>query len=304
MIKPIVSRSILIACSFLAIFLITQSCEKEEIKLDNYFPVGRTSVLNNEFVVISNSQELTYELVYDSCGGYWLKFNSSQLENRTEVIIKFTSTNQETDDFVDSTRLENWLKPSYYIDSDEESITNKAQELTEGLSTIMEKATIILQYTDESIEPNSDPYKPADVKASKTLEEGFGVCINYSRLFIALCRAAGVPSRSVWGIVAGRDGLFHHHHQWAEVCDENGIWHICDFGNINGFFNNDIGRVDLIFGAEENSTITGFKGWTSRLDDVVNLHNYPEAYTGSIPNFEMVSQNWPDSIVVECTIKF
>ncbi len=248
----------MIVCCLLVVFVIVISCEKEKLQLDNYFPVGRTSVLNNEFSVITNNQELTYELVYDSCGGYWLKFNSSPFENSTEVTIKFISTNQETEDFIDSTHLENWLKASYYIDCDEESIVNKAQELTEGLSTIMEKATIIQQYTAENIEFNSDPNKPADVKASKTLEEGIGVCINYSRLFVALCRAAGVPSRSVWGIVVGTDGLFHHHHQWAEVCDENGQWHICDFENVNGFFNNHIGHIDLVYGAEENSIITGY----------------------------------------------
>ena len=163
--KSIVTRSILNLFNLLVVFLIVLSCEKEVVKTDKYFPVGRTSVLNNDFAVITDSQELAYDLVYDSCGGYWLKFNSSQLENSTEVIVKFTSTSQETEDFIDSTHMENWLKASYYIDCDNEAIVKKALEITEGLNTNMEKATKIQQYTAEYLEYYADYNKPADVKA-------------------------------------------------------------------------------------------------------------------------------------------
>ena len=303
--KSIVSKSIFIICNLLVVFLITLSCEKEELKSDIYFPIGRISVLNNEFTVITNNQKLTYEQVYDSCGGYWLKFNSSQLENSAEVVIRFTSNSQPTEDFMDDTHLENWLKPSYYIDNDEETIVNKALEITEGLDSIMLKATMIHQFVAGYLEYYADYDKPPHAKASKTLEDGIGVCINFSRLYVALCRAAGVPARSVWGIVDGLDGLYHHHHQWAEVCDENGVWHICDFGDLNnGFFNNNIHYIDLVYGAEENLSITGFTQWVSHLTDVEFNHNYPSAHTGSIPNFELVSRSWPDSVVVKCTINF
>ena len=304
MIESIAMRSILQVCSLLVVFLIAQSCEKEELKSENYFPVGRTSVLNNNLAVITNNQELTYELVYDGCGGYWLKFNASQVKNRTEVIVKFTGTSQQTEDFIDNTHLENWLNASWYIDCDNEAIIDKALEITEGLNTNLEKATKIQQYTAGYLDYYTDYYKPADVKASLTLEEGIGVCMNFSRLFVALCRASGVPSRTVWGIVDGYDGLYHYHHQWAEACDGDGIWHTCDFGRINGFFNNEINYLDLIYGPEENSTITGFTGWVTLLNDLEYWHNYPVAFTGSIPNFERVSMDWPDSIVVECTLNF
>ena len=305
--KSVVMRRILFVCNLLTVLFITQSCENEKVTLDKsdiYFPLGRISVLNNNITVTKNNEEFNYEIVYDSCGGYWLNFDASQFENDTEVIIDFTRTDQQTEDFIDSTHLGNWLKASHYIDCDNEAIISKALEITEGLNTNLEKAIEIQQYVTGYLEYYEEYNKPADVKASKTLEEGIGVCMNFSRLYVALCRASGVPARSVWGIVYGYDGIYHYHHQWAEICDEDGIWYTCDFNYINGFFNNSMNYLDLVYGAEENSTITGITGWILLLNDVEYWNDYPVAYTGKLLGFEKVVENRPDSIVVEYVIQF
>ena len=303
--KSVVKRRILFACNLLVVFLFTSSCEKEEVNPEIYFPVGRISVLNNNLAVKTNNQELSYELVYDNCGGYWLKFNSTQLKDNSEVIVDFTRTNQQTENFADSTHLENWLKASYYIDCDKKVIKNKALEITEGLNTNLEKAKAIQQYVIGHIVYTEHYHKPGDVKASKTLDEGIGVCMNFSRLYVALCRASGVPARSIWGIVYGNnDGTYHYHHQWAEACDEDGMWHTCDLTYSRVFFNNNMKYLDLVYGAEENSTITGNTEWISLLNDMDYWHNYPVACAGRLQGFKMVSDNRPDSMVVEYAIQF
>ncbi len=305
--KSVLKRKILFVFNLLAVFFITQSCEKEEVTLDKsdiYFPLGRISVLNNNITVTKNNEEFNCKIIYDNCGGYWLNFDASQFEDNTEVIIDFTRTDQQTEDFKDTTQLKNWLKASYYIDCDEEAIISKSIEITEGLNTNLEKARKIQQYVIAYMEFDQSYVKSFDIKASKTLEDGIGTCMNYSRLYVALCRAAGLPARTIWGIVYGyADDFYDFHHQWAEVCDEDGIWHTCDLTKRREFFNNDIEYLDLVYGAEENSSITGYTEWIYLLKDMDYWHDYPVSTTARL-GFELVSDNRPDSMVIEYVLQF
>jgi transglutaminase-like putative cysteine protease len=50
------------------------------------------------------------------------------------------------------------------------------------------------------------------------LERGHAECKGYTVLFTALCRAAGVPARTVWGVLfLPRDGGGFNSHNWVEV---------------------------------------------------------------------------------------
>jgi hypothetical protein len=305
MIMYLMERRILFVCKLLIIFLIVLSCEKEEKKPDIYFPVGRISVLNNDLTVTKNNQEVIYELVFDNCGGYWLKFDGSQFAVDDELIIKFTRTDQQTEEFIDTTLLGNWLSASYFIDCDNDTVVSKAQEITAGLSSNMEKAIAIHQFMLENMEFSLDYYeKPTLLIASQTLEGGIiGICINFSRLYVALCRAAGVPARTIWGVVYGStdDGIYNYHHQWAEVCDDDGIWYACDFTYREGFFNNDMRYIDLFYCAEENLKIIEDPECMSLFGEVGVWNGC--VFVGSL-GFELIADNRPDSMVVERVVRF
>ncbi len=307
--KFIFKKRILLVPSLLVVFFtIAISCEKEGVILDNqdiYFPVGRISVLNNCVTDKTNNSELIYETVYDSCGGYWLKYNSSQFEKGAELVVDFTRTNQQTEEFMDDAQIDNWLKASYYIDCEEEDILSKALEITEGLSSNMEKAKKIQQYVIAHVEFNQEYSKSFDIKASKTLEQGCGTCMNFSRLYVALCRAAGLPARTIWGIIYSYEdnGIYDNHHQWAEVYDEAGIWHTCDFNYTRVYFSNNMNYLDLIYAPEENSIITGNKKSAILLKELEWFHDYPVALTGRL-GFNLIADNRPDSMVVEYVFKF
>lgn len=306
MIKCLMHLKTFFIYKLLVIFLIVLSCEKEEEIPDIYFPVGRISVLNNDLTVTKNNQKAIYELVNDNCGGYWLKFDGSHFADNDELIIKFTRTDQQTEDFIDTTLLENWLSASYFIDCDNDTIISKAQEITAELNTNSEKATAIHQFMLEKMEFSLDYYdKPAILLASQTLEDGIiGVCINFSRLYVALCRAAGVPSRTIWGVVYGSndDGIYNYHHQWAEVCDDDGIWQACDFTYREGFFNNDMRYIDLFYCAEENLKIIEDPECLSLFGDF-GVWNGCVFISGSL-GFELIADNRPDSMVVERVVRF
>lgn len=301
-------RKVLCLISFIAlVFSIIISCNKDEIP-DNktiYFPVGRISVLNNNLLIGSNDVNFNYETIYDNCGGYWLRLNSGEFPESSKLIIDFQRTNQKTEDFVDDYQLNKWSLPSKFIDSDNKSIISKAAEITKDAGLNIEKAKLIHQYILNHINFTPDFKKSWKYKASETLEEKCGCCVNFSRLYVALCRAAGLPARTIWGIVYSFDnnGIYDYHHQWAEVSDEDGIWHVCDLNYTTVFFNNNIKYLDLIYAPEENSIIQENKEWAILLKDIMYLNDYPFTTSGRL-GFELINDNRPDSMLVEYVYEF
>ena len=63
--------------------------------------------------------------------------------------------------------------------------------------------------------------------ASDALRIKKGVCRQFSRLFVALCRASGIPARYVKGYVVKEDKSISGH-AWAEFLDENQNWNIVE----------------------------------------------------------------------------
>jgi len=114
--------------------------------------------------------------------GYYLQ----QTERRHDVMEK----NTEKD-------MEKYLRPTYNIDSDHESIISTAKRLTEGCSDNREKAVKLFYFVRDSIKYNVfmiSAFKE-DFIASRVLEWGKGYCVQKAVLLTALGRAAGVPSR-------------------------------------------------------------------------------------------------------------
>jgi len=86
-----------------------------------------------------------------------------------------------------------FLGPSPLIESTHPKITALAKETTEAKSD-WEKIEAIYDTTREKIK-----YQNGAIKgALKGLTDGTGDCEELTSLFIALCRASGIPARSVW----------------------------------------------------------------------------------------------------------
>ncbi|GAB4467121.1 MAG: transglutaminase family protein [Burkholderiaceae bacterium] len=94
-----------------------------------------------------------------------------------------------------------YLKPTELMPTD--GIVKKtADEITKGARTDVEKARAIYEWTVENTfrNPKTRGCGVGDVKAM--LETGTlnGKCADLNALFVALCRAAGVPARDVYGV--------------------------------------------------------------------------------------------------------
>ena len=283
--------------------MILISCEKENHEPQSdllMFPIGR-SFLNTSYIDIKiGEKQHNPNYIFDSCGGYWMQIPKSDVPDNDAIAITIVRKNQSMDFFSEINGYnKTWISPTYYIDSDNEKIVLKATELTTGLSTHIEKAKAIQLFVIAHLKMNI--YKDSFLdKASKTYELGYGTCMNFSRLYVALCRAAKIPARTIWGIVYGYndDNIYDYHHQWAEILDESGYWHPSDFNYTTSFNLNDVRYLDLIYAAEENTMIQNRGSYEIMFENLKYYNDYPVTLTANL-GFELISDNRPDSMTVK-----
>jgi len=93
--------------------------------------------------------------------------------------------------------MEDYLKPTSILDSDNPALKNKAREQTEGRKEIVEKARSLFYFVRDHIKynPYLPRYLPEHFRASHTLTRGEGFCVQKASLLIAMSRAVGIPSR-------------------------------------------------------------------------------------------------------------
>jgi len=94
-------------------------------------------------------------------------------------------------------KINQYLKPTFFIDSDAESVKEKALELTEGVKGEKEKAKRIFYFVRDEIKYNalSPRSSPETFRASYVLSEREGYCVQKAVLLVALSRATGIPAR-------------------------------------------------------------------------------------------------------------
>jgi len=91
-------------------------------------------------------------------------------------------------------KLIHYLGPSPKIESDNPRIKALAKELPAGKETAWEKVEAIYDWVREKVKYKDGPLKGA----LAALKDGTGDCEELASLFIAICRAADIPARTVW----------------------------------------------------------------------------------------------------------
>lgn len=93
--------------------------------------------------------------------------------------------------------MERYLRPTPTIDCDNELIKEKARNLTENQKDVAGKAQSLFYFVRDEISYSiyvlSD--LPEYYRASRTMENGEGFCIQKAVLMAALARAVGIPAR-------------------------------------------------------------------------------------------------------------
>ncbi len=91
--------------------------------------------------------------------------------------------------------MHNYLLPSQYIDCDHLSVSEKAAELADGVSSELDLVKICFEFVRDDIKHSWDyRMNPVTCKASEVLIHGTGYCYAKSHLLAALLRANAIPA--------------------------------------------------------------------------------------------------------------
>ena len=91
-------------------------------------------------------------------------------------------------------KLRMYLAPSPYIDSRHATIRSRAKQITADVDKAWDQVEAIYDWVRENVEYKEGPLKGA----LAAMKDGTGDCEELTSLFIALCRASGIPARTVW----------------------------------------------------------------------------------------------------------
>jgi len=119
---------------------------------------------------------------------------------------------------LDSVAQAMWLAPTSLGPIDG-VVGELATKITAGKSTVLAKAKAIYDWTCENMyrDPKTIGCGPGDV--CSLLQTPGGKCTDIHSVFVALCRAAGVPAREIFGIRLGKNDvqdISKWQHCWAE----------------------------------------------------------------------------------------
>jgi hypothetical protein len=126
---------------------------------------------------------------------------------------------------VEEADRESALAPSPGVDSDHPAIRAAVDRILAGTSRPAVRVARLLGFTASHLDDAVVMEEPA---ASELLRSRRGDCTEHTRLFLALCRAAGIPAREVSGVIwLDDEQRSFGWHAWAEV-ELTGRWRPVD----------------------------------------------------------------------------
>jgi len=117
---------------------------------------------------------------------------------------------------------EKYTQPEKLIQSTHPDIVAVAQNITSDMNNTHEKVSKIYNFVITHLRYATQEEEKGALWA---LKNGVGDCSEYSYLFVALCRAAGIPARIQAGFAFHYDNeALNNGHMWAEYYIENYGW--------------------------------------------------------------------------------
>lgn len=194
----------------------------------------------NQRIIFSEIEPSPAVTVRDTDGNYIVKYTPEALEGAKNVTISGTALVYPSDVFLTDKAaqaqhdISQYLKADEYWESNDINIINKANELTAGLETNIQKAYSIYNFVSQTLiyEKNIilSEHDRKGAAVSILSPEG-SVCQEFSDLYIALARAAGVPAREVAGFaddIRAEDSSALTLHSWVEFWDDETGWLMAD----------------------------------------------------------------------------
>jgi len=186
------------------------------------------------YAILYSVQPGGYHFIRDGSGNvyaYWkdLAFSPGQtfmVEFDYRILsfsITYTVNSSLIGDYNKSSELYmKYTQPEEFIESNSTEIVEKAREITGDESDPHRKARLIYNFVVSYLRYEIQEDEKGALWA---LEHGIGDCSEYSYLFAALCRAAGIPARVQAGFAFHyMNEVLKDGHMWAEYYLENYGW--------------------------------------------------------------------------------
>jgi len=169
------------------------------------------------------------ELITDSWGNRALHFKAAPLPPYGARIVslvadlKLASSPQSMTGTVDAV----FNKAGLHAESDAPEIVTLATQLKTKKARPSDTAKAIYTWVSERIKHNG--YHATDRGALWALQNQQGDCSEFASLFTALCRAAGIPARTLSGFTCPKNMIVKPYslHNWSEFYAD-GVWRLAD----------------------------------------------------------------------------
>ncbi|MCG8688892.1 MAG: transglutaminase domain-containing protein [Desulfobacterales bacterium] len=192
-------------------------------KLWAYTPVPATGIQTLDKLESSHS----FETQTDKLGNQILLFPIELIPPYAtrKITVTANTTHYIPSEKGQTNTFEPYLSPEQFIESNNSDIVKLANELKKKKS--METARAIFNWVSSNITYSG--YIKNRKGALHTLKSGSGDCTEYMFLFIALCRANGLPARGIGGYRCTGNCILKtkDYHNWAQVF-VNDRWVLAD----------------------------------------------------------------------------
>ncbi len=186
----------------------------------------RQKIVKIDSAGTANNNSLTFKWKDGQIGAKQYGYNAVIQTNNQQLPVKDKIAYPLTDHQVQG--LEEYLKPTKTIDSDNPNVIAKASELAEGETDLFKVAFKLSSWVEENINYDLNSVTAtASLPASWVLQHREGVCDEMTSLFVAMARSLGIPARFVSGISYSTSKLFDkpwQPHGWGEIYIPNVGW--------------------------------------------------------------------------------
>ena len=144
-----------------------------------------------------------------------LSSDRQHVEQRSETEVILTVRAAEISELPDVSLPEAvavYLAPSFTIQSEHEELQSRAQDVVAGLETSRDKAMALFDWVHKNVAKEMTVSLPSALDVLRTMK---GDCNEHTYLYVALCRAAGLPAKVKVGLAYHRAAFYYH--AWPAV---------------------------------------------------------------------------------------
>jgi hypothetical protein len=197
----------------------------EGAKLWVFAPVSRSATQQCKAL----SSSVVHDVQSDAAGNQVLYFSFPELGPYASSVIDIGAelglSNQPNPIVITPEESGAYRQPGLFVESDHPAIVRLARQLDGG--DPVRTAGRIFDWVAGHVQDAG--YAAREHGALYALTQGRGDCSEYADLFVALCRASGIPARTVGGYVCRQSRVLQaaDYHNWAEFY-HGGTWHLAD----------------------------------------------------------------------------